>query len=134
MITLLEATERTGKSRSTLTRAIRSGKLTANRDDDDKTYLVDPAELARVFPPESVRQDSPHDDSPANHDREIELLESQIDALQDERRREREHMLTQIDDLKKQRDHWIQQNNNATILLQHEQQQSARSWWSKVFG
>ena len=48
-ITLTEAVDLTGKSKSTLTRAITSGKLSANRSEDGKTYEVDEAELARCL-------------------------------------------------------------------------------------
>jgi hypothetical protein len=47
--TLHEAAERAGKSKSTLHRALKSGKLSGSRGDDG-TWSIDPAELARVFP------------------------------------------------------------------------------------
>ena len=46
--TLAQAIAATGKSRSTLIRAIRSGKLSATRDESG-TYLVEPSELHRIF-------------------------------------------------------------------------------------
>src|SRR3954447_20558544 len=47
--TLAQAINANGRSRSALIRAIRSGKLSASRDASG-AYLVDPAELARVYP------------------------------------------------------------------------------------
>jgi hypothetical protein len=47
--TLKQASEATGKDRSTLLRAIKTGKLSAIRQ-DDKSYLIDAAELSRLFP------------------------------------------------------------------------------------
>src|ERR1041384_891432 len=47
--TLAQAIAATGRSRSTLIRSIRSGKLSATRDASG-TYLVEPSELHRVFP------------------------------------------------------------------------------------
>lgn len=44
-----EAAAATGKSRSTLLRAIKSGRVSASRDDAG-AFLLDPAEVARVFP------------------------------------------------------------------------------------
>ena len=48
-ISPLEAGERLGKSKATMTRAIREGKLAAARDEDGRLW-VEPAELARAFP------------------------------------------------------------------------------------
>ena len=47
--TLAQAITATGRSRSALLRAIRSGKLSASRDASG-AYLVDTSELARVYP------------------------------------------------------------------------------------
>lgn len=57
MLTLTEATEQTGKSKSTLTRAIKSGKLSAQRNEHGD-YRVEPSELFRVFEP-TVSHDEP---------------------------------------------------------------------------
>src|SRR3954452_5942973 len=48
-LTLAQAAEATGRSRSTLLRAIRKGQISASRD-AASGFLVDEAELARVFP------------------------------------------------------------------------------------
>jgi excisionase family DNA binding protein len=48
MLTLGQAARLTGTSKTTLTRAIRAGRLSATRRDDGG-YEIDPAELARVF-------------------------------------------------------------------------------------
>ena len=48
-ISPLEAGERLGKSKATMTRAIREGKLAAARDEDGRLW-IEPAELARAFP------------------------------------------------------------------------------------
>ncbi len=47
-LTLSAAAKATGKSKSTLSRAIHSGKLSARRDDDG-VFHIDGAELGRVF-------------------------------------------------------------------------------------
>ena len=59
MLTLTEATEQTGKSKSTLVRAIKSGKLSAQRNEHGD-YRVEPSELFRVY--KSVT----HHDEPAS--------------------------------------------------------------------
>jgi len=46
---LAQAAAATGRDRSTLLKAIKSGKLSANRDSATGAWQVDPAELARVY-------------------------------------------------------------------------------------
>lgn len=48
MLTLGQAAKLTGTSKTTLTRAIRSGRLSAIRREDGG-YEIDPAELSRVY-------------------------------------------------------------------------------------
>jgi excisionase family DNA binding protein len=48
-ISLGEAARRTGLSKATVQRAIKSGKLSAASVNSDGSYNIDPAELARVY-------------------------------------------------------------------------------------
>lgn len=48
-LSLSQAAKATGRSKSTIGRAIKSGRLSAARNDDD-TFSIDPSELFRVFP------------------------------------------------------------------------------------
>lgn len=50
-LSLVQAAKVSGKSKSTINRSIKSGKLSAQRRDDG-SYSIDPAELFRVFPKE----------------------------------------------------------------------------------
>jgi len=52
--TLGTAAKATGVSKSTIYRAVKSGKLSASRNADDE-YEIDPAELHRVYEPVSER-------------------------------------------------------------------------------
>jgi excisionase family DNA binding protein len=56
-LSLAEAARETGKSKATVWRAVKSGRLSASRADGGD-YLIDPAELARAFPPEPARGDA----------------------------------------------------------------------------
>src|SRR5215212_8730622 len=51
-ISLREAAEQTGLSKSTLFRAIRAGRLSATRTEDGQ-FLIDPSELFRVYEPKT---------------------------------------------------------------------------------
>ncbi len=48
--TLNEAAKATGKSKTTIHRALKSGKVSAVKRDNG-AYAIEPAELHRVFPP-----------------------------------------------------------------------------------
>ena len=50
---LRQAAQEAGTSKSTILRAIQSGRLSATRTDEGG-YSIDPAELFRVYPPKSV--------------------------------------------------------------------------------
>jgi hypothetical protein len=56
-LTLSAAAQATGRGKSTLLRAVKSGKLSARRTDDG-TFMVDASELARVFTMERVERSS----------------------------------------------------------------------------
>ncbi|WP_135058953.1 helix-turn-helix domain-containing protein, partial [Paracoccus salipaludis] len=47
-LSLSQAAKLTGKSKSTINRAIKTGKLSAARHEDG-SYSIDPAELSRAF-------------------------------------------------------------------------------------
>lgn len=56
------AAKETGLSKSTISRAVKSGRISAQKQDDG-SFLIDPAELFRVYP-RAVAQppsDAPHD-------------------------------------------------------------------------
>jgi hypothetical protein len=49
-VSLAQAAKATGRSRSTILRTIRAGKLSAERDELTGAWSIDISELARVFP------------------------------------------------------------------------------------
>lgn len=116
-LSLSQAAKKAGKSKSTINRAIKSGKLSATRHDDG-TYTIAASELFRVFPsgpptgPNWVEAQPPAEPDKATIIR-IEALEA---ALQ----REREINA----DLVADRDHWRQQ---ATALLSPPKK--TKKWW-----
>lgn len=116
-LTLSQAAKLTGKSKSTINRAIKSGKLSATRHDDG-SYSIDPAELSRVFNMEPHEGSKRSDAEPDG----TRLLE-RIEALETMLNREREISA----DLKEDRDRWRQQ---ATSLLSDQRSTEPVSrWW-----
>lgn len=127
--TLGEAAKATGKSKTTLHRAIKSGKISATRQDDN-SYSIDPSELHRVFPlvtPEHTPEQLPRND--AEHQvGTAETLRLQLETVEKERERERQLMQETIADLREDRNRWRQQ---ATSLLEDKR---PRGFLKKIFG
>lgn len=116
-LSLSQAAKLTGKSKSTINRAIKTGKLSATRHDDG-SYSIDPAELARAFEIEPLEGAKRSDAEPDG----TRLLE-RISALEAMLSREREIS----SDLKEDRDRWRQQ---ATALLTDQRLSATASrWW-----
>lgn len=116
-LSLSQAAKLTGKSKSTINRAIKTGKLSATRHEDG-SYSIDPAELSRAFgmePPDGAKRSGAEPDG-------TRLLE-RIEALESMLSREREISA----DLKEDRDRWRQQ---ATALLTDQRLAATTSkWW-----
>ena len=127
MLSLKDAAEAVGMTKPALFKAIKSGRLSAVRNDKGE-YQLDPAELFRVYPPPKTEQVT----------RNPESLQLEIDGLRREMQQRDERindMRAQVDDLKADRDHWRQQ---ATALLTHQQQPAAPEsprpgFWRRLF-
>jgi len=117
-LSLSQAAKLTGKSKSTINRAIKTGKISATRHDDG-SYSIDPAELSRAFDMEPLEGAKRRDAEP----NEARLIE-RIEALGAMLSREREISA----DLKEDRDRWRQQ---ATALLTDQRPVTATvsKWW-----
>lgn len=123
--TLGTASKATGKSKTTIQRAISKGKISAHKDQDG-SYSIDPSELHRVFSlvtDETVSRD-PNLDTLRPHD-ETPELKAKIEALEAMLAREREA----LDEVREDRDAW---KNQATALLSAPQKTTRWRWpWSK---
>lgn len=95
---ITRAAKETGLSKSTVSRAIKAGKLSAARQDDG-SYLIDPAELFRVYPrkvaqPASgARHDAPRnppEEANATALADIEILRVKLEMTQAMLAREQE--------------------------------------------
>lgn len=96
-LSLSAAAKEVGRSKSTLSRAISSGRFSATRCEDG-SYRIDPAELYRVFPlpvaqPAASNTAQPDGDPTGT-------LRMQLELMERERNREREQMQATIDDLR----------------------------------
>jgi hypothetical protein len=102
--TLSQASEATGKSKSTILRAIQSGKLSASRDELTQGWLIEPAELHRLYPP--VAPDTANGTALAHHAPPPEVAElrrevAHKDELLVREQRERQRDQETIDELRR---------------------------------
>jgi hypothetical protein len=101
------AAKAVGKTKSTITKAIASGRLSAIKNDSG-AWEIDVAELHRVYPPsptetvEIEQYDTPKRNT--ENSREIEALERLLKAAE-----------TQLEDVKADRDEWRKQANQLLL-------------------
>lgn len=101
------AAKAVGKTKSTITKAIASGKLSAIKNDNG-AWEIDASELYRVYPPTpletvKIEQNNTLKETDGNS-KEIEALERLLKAAEE-----------QIDDLKADRDEWRKQANQLLL-------------------
>lgn len=126
--TLGEAARAAGKSKATIHRAIRSGKLSAARNEITGPWLIDPSELARAFPP--VPSEQVHNGSLRQRgtaDKTV-LLRVQLELERAERQRERAQFEDTIADLRQRLDSEAEERRRLTMLLT-DQSEPRRRWW-----
>lgn len=104
-----EAAKRTGKSVPTITRAIKSGKISAEKTDSGG-YLIDPSEIFRVFPPVTSGSDETPpmsgDESPIVTPAETLLLQEKLSSLE-----------AALAEAKAERDEWRDQAKRLAMAL-----------------
>ena len=119
MLTLNEAAKASKRSKGTLSKAIKSGRLSATRHENG-SYCIDPAELFRVFPVPVVTGVGDQMETPGNT-LEATNLKADLEAARKEASMLRE-MLEEVradrDDLRSDRDAWRGQAEQQTRLLQ----------------
>lgn len=138
-MTLSQAAKASGKSKSTLSRAIKTGRLSAVRLDDGN-FSIDPAELFRAYPAKPSNPSYEHlqeqSATPvaAELKNRISMLEFLLEKEREAVTREREIAAREREisaDLQEDRDRWRHQ---AASLLADQRSESARPasrrrWW-----
>ena len=95
--TLGQAAKATGKTKSTILRAIKNGTLSASKGAKG-SYQIDPAELHRVFESTVAKQDVKNDTQPTVE--QVENLQIRLKISEEERSRERSQLESTISDLR----------------------------------
>ena len=122
--TLGGAAKAVGKSKATISRAIKSGKLSAEKQDNG-TFAIDPSELQRVWPAVSRNGDGNGAVKRSETPNETVLLERDLDNLR-QRLADRDR---EMDDVRQDRDRWRDQ---ATALLTDQRKPSR--WLARLLG
>jgi hypothetical protein len=139
-LSLAEAAEATGRNRSTILRGIRRGMISATRDPRTQAWLVEPAELFRVFPPVLPLQPAEAAQGSAQAPRageaaQIAVLTARLEAaeqrLADAHAMIAAHEAT-IEDLRRRLDTATAQLGDALTqvrLLTDQRVPARRAWW-----
>jgi hypothetical protein len=145
LVNARQAAELTGKDRSTLLRAVSSGRLSATRDDRGQ-HLFDPAELERVYGSLRAHQGDAHAvreaayaHNPDAQALEIERLRTMVEMLERERRTSQETLEHERRSFEEERTFlrgMLERQTEQVKLLTDERQQRDRhspSVWARLF-
>ena len=128
-LTLRQVADLCGASRSTIHRALKSGKLSGNRLEDG-AWDIDPSELARVFPwdiSEPVQRDNSGQGKEGTSEKEA-VLAVKVEMLEHQLERERDT----IADLRKRLDRAedrVLALTSQTLPPAPEPTPTRRRWW-----
>ena len=117
MYTLGEASKKSGKAKSTISKAIADGKITATKLENG-TYQIDPSELGRwldTFSKKVFTIEHPKTETVTALERDIEHLKDKISML-----------TNSTEELRRERDDWKHQAK--TLLLTDETKRKKRFW------
>jgi hypothetical protein len=121
---LQQAAVAAGVNKSTILRAIRAGKVSATRD-EHKQWLVEPAELHRVYPPASACNGK--DKGAGNDTHQADLAEANQRAAVAEL--EVTLLRATIEDLRHDRDSWREQAQRLALPAPAPAAARATRWW-----
>lgn len=131
MLTLGQAAKAAGVSKTTISKAVAKGRLSAGRSDTG-AYQIDPAELFRVYPAASQADGEGGQDktpgSPAQVTPDVLIENATLKAEIEGLRSMVQQLREQSDDLKEQRDNWADQAK-ATQRLLADMRPARRGWF-----
>lgn len=124
-LTLQQAANATGKAKSTIQRAIKSGKLSALRNEDG-SYSIDTSELNRVYALRETGSATVAMKHRATEKRnsETEILRAKIELLQ----MQNEMLKETTQDLRKRLDNSDAERRQLLMVLQDQSKDNSKSW------
>jgi hypothetical protein len=135
--TLTQAAKESKKSKSTISEAISSGRLSAVKDENGR-YQIDPSELFRVYPPNVREPELKTTTEPEDERIEQAVLKQKVEFLERELNREREF----VSSLERRLDEESAERRRLTLLLTHQQEQlpvekakrsGENNLWKRIF-
>ncbi|WP_139341791.1 MerR family transcriptional regulator [Roseomonas mucosa] len=118
--TLGAAAKAAGVSKPTLSKAISSGRLSAEKLEDG-SFRIQAAELFRVYPPDSQATAKVDESATPKTDPllagEVDRLRERLAMLTEERERERRQLTDQIEDLRTRLDQEGEERRKLTAIL-----------------
>ena len=143
-LTLGQAAKTAKRSKGTLSKALNSGGISAEKDDKGR-WQIDPSELSRwmsanPFPnSRENRYETPeetHENSALGV--EVKMLRERIDAMTAERDRERGQLVDQIEDLRARLDGAEAERVRLNALLTDQREKGAgpqrKGFWARLRG
>lgn len=121
-LTLNQAAREAERSKATLLEAIRSGRLSAPKDELGR-YQIDPAELFRVYPPTGQRPDAETATDPLLPTPETALLQQKVELLERIIRgieNERDDLRRRLDAESEARENAAAEIRRLTLMLTHQ--------------
>lgn len=129
MLSLTDSARETGLTRSAIFKAIKSGRLSATKDDKGQIF-IDPAELFRVYKPvnkETLPSEQLETHKEIKETAELEMMRRLLKQVESER-----------DDLRRRLDDESTERRKLTALLthqpEHKPEQPKSLLWQKLFG
>lgn len=146
-LSLRDAAEQAGVSKSTIFRAIKSGRMSAPRTDDGG-FAIDPAELFRVYPAkagavaaERAEQRCAGQDATASAMAGTGAVAPDVTAKLAAMEAELSGLRDMVAELRASRDSWQAQTDKAmdaaraaTLALTGHRQRDGRPWWRRLAG
>ena len=142
-LTLGQAAKQSGLSKATLSRAIRDGKLSAQKSTDTGSFKIDPAELcryaeaAKVLRATSETEDEKQTATPSKASETVSetALEQRVALIEERHRRElAEQRLADLkaalEEMRAQRDKWQEQAQRLALAPPA----APRGLWRRLFG
>ena len=132
-LTVLEAARHTGKNRSTIQRYIQTGKLSASKDKNG-VYVIDTAELVRVFGEFSLEKKDDREAGKVEQDNQaalmatIDMLKEQLKAAQTRENRLL-GMLEQEQEARRQLEQRLLPPGSDT----RQNEKPKKGFWAKLF-
>lgn len=143
-LTLGQAAKTAKRSKGTLSKALSSGRISAEKDDKGR-WQIDPSELSRwmsinPFPNGQENQSETlvetHESKAFNV--EVKMLRELIDAMTVDRNRERSQLVDQIEDLRARLDGAEVERVRLNAILTDQRARpiapSKRTFWGRLFG